>query len=202
MKKRYALVKFQPFTNALYTYSCDESVKKGNVVSVETSGYPFLQEALVAKIRYLHPWELPVDIEKIKPIIAIVHQTPDNTKFCEDLNKRYSFTPNVDIEKNWIEEKNAYEGQIEGCPFLTMFKHISKPASITIFSNKKHCILEIDVGDLLSENFLCVETYCSSRQELNYDVNVLKTKIQDYFDNKLSIDELEKICYSPNDRPE
>lgn len=138
MKERYALVKFRPFSKLLYTYSCKKDVKKGNVVLVNTAGTNRLQEALVAKIRYLHPWELPVEKECIKPIIAIKHVSVDNTMFCEKLDIRYAFTSDINVEKKWMVDDFFYDGEVEGFSFSVRYRYIKKNcvAYIDVFSKK------------------------------------------------------------------
>lgn len=202
MKERYALVKFRPFLKHLYTYACDNQVKKGYVVTVDTSDSNIKQEVLVAKIKYIKDSKLPVPKNRIRKILSIVSKNHDNTKFCENRKKRYLFTPNPEIEKNWIKTKSTYKYSMYDVPFRYALRHVKNIAHMGVFFSKKSWIIELEVGNFSQENFFCKEIICSSIYEFNYVINRIKTEIQKYIAGEISIDMLEQICIAPNDRPE
>lgn len=203
MKERYAFVKFRPYSTE-YVYKCDKSIKKGHIVLVPVSGYTELQEVIVSKIRYLEDKELPVSKDRIKLVSSILKVKDKDGKFNENLNKRYAFKEDKQVNKNWKKEKRDIDFDMEGLPYRYTITHILDiNTKFTIFSKGKSAIIECDIGDDKGNIWISEEVVCSSKQELKYVLYRLKTTIDNYIVNDdWDFLYLRKFLAYPNDRSE
>lgn len=174
MKKRYALVKFRPYTYE-YTYSCDKSVKKGNIVLVPVSGYNELQKVIVSKIRYLEDDELPVSIGEIKAVSRIVSRTDVNNEFYENLDELYAFEKDEKVEKTWVKKRFEKYQFLNELPYK--YSLLNGRSKLHLFADGKNFIIECRATDPGLNFFSTAKIKCSSRQERDYVLNNLKIAI-------------------------
>ncbi len=174
MKKRYALVKFRPYTYE-YTYSCDKSVKKGNIVLVPVSGYNELQKVIVSKIRYLEDDKLPVSIEKIKTVSRVVSQTDIKKEFYENLDELYAFEKDEKAEKNWIKKRIEKYQSLNELPYK--YTLLNGKSKLHLFGGAKNFVVECCATYPGFNFFSTAKIKCSSRQERDYVLNNLKIAI-------------------------
>lgn len=203
MKERYALVKFRPYSME-YTYKCDKTVKRGNIVLVPTAGYPEPQEVIVSKIKYLEDNELPVSKDRIKTVLSIVSKKDKDGKFNENLNKRYAFKEDKQANKNWIKENYSLDCDMDGLPYkYTLVHKIDNTVILTIFSYGKNSIIECDIGDVKTDFWISEQISCSSKPELKYVLHKLKTTLNNYIVNDdWDMLYIRKFLLYPNDRSE
>lgn len=202
MKERYALVKFRPKTMP-YTYKCDENVKKGNIVLVPVSGYPEPKEVIVYKIKYLKDSHLPVSKDKIKSVLSVVSESDVENKFTENLNIRYYFEKDGQVDNNWVESREDSGFDVEGLPYKKTFTHKNGKAVLSLFSKGKFSIILCDIGNI-NDFYDCEEISCSSKQEMKYVLNRLKIAVNNFLTDKEKYNEeyLLNIFKYPNDRNE
>lgn len=175
MKERYALVKFAPYTYE-YTYKCDKNVKKGNIVRVPVAGYKKLQEVIVSKIKYLSDDELPVAKDKIKTVASVASEKDDDNRFYENLDEKYAFEKDVNVEKLWKKEKKSeiiYD-DLEGMTYKYTLTSKKDDSQLSLFSDGEKFIIVgcIDRWDI--DYAHKIEIKCRSKQETEYYLNKVK----------------------------
>lgn len=181
MKERYALVKFRPYGYE-YTYKCDKSVKKGNIVLVPGSGDDERNEVIVSKIKYLCDDELPVSKDRIKSVSSIVSEKDDQNQFYENLDERYAFKQDDKIEKYWV-KKRKYDIKCEFEEMSHKYTLINKldDARLSVFSDGEKFMIHCHIGSEGYDFALKEDIKCFYKQEVDYILNELKIAINNYY---------------------
>ena len=201
---KYALVEFYE-GGQLYTYSCSDEVKKGNVVEVTVDGYLLPQLVIVKKVVDKIPKSTPKTV-KIKRLGKVISQTPKNTVF--DIRGMYSFMPDYNLKQVWKKTKCCVDEMYEISAYLSMhFVKDNIRASFDVFKNKnsRNGIIEVNFDDwdpntdFEEGNFMADELHFSSKYQMNYMLFRIKKAIYDYSLGKISYDEAADICSDPDD---
>ena len=201
---KYALVEFC-MGGQLYTYSCDDRVKKGSVVKVPVEGYPTAKLVVVKRTTRNIPKTTPAGI-KIKSIETVVSDTIKHTVF--DIPYIYSFSIEPQVVNAWNKSKCVVKGIYNTKAYFRMdFQHKDIEAFFGVFrfpKNKNRGVLEVYFCPSTSQKntngeFLLNELYFSCKHEMQYILYRIKKAVYDYSIGKLTWGEAVSICSDPND---
>ena len=142
-RQKYALVKFKPFGKE-YTYSCDDNVKKGNVVLVGV-GDSETKKAIVTDVCYFAEGALPCEKERIRNVIEIVSQEDETGEFFEDLNKRFALEEPRLMNALWARAED-YDEYAEQLPLYGDIEH-RIGGRITVFKTPTHFVICYAIRD-------------------------------------------------------
>lgn len=182
LKERYALVKFAPYT-CEYTFKCDKNVKKGNIVRVLVHGYKKPQEVIVSKIKYLSDDELPVSKDRIKSVLSVVCEKDENNRFYENLDEKYAFKKDTNVEKLWKKEKRreVYCDDLDDMMYKYTLTSKKNDAKLSLFSDGSKFVIVgyVDRWDI--DYVHKIKTKCWSIQEAEYILNKIKVAVYNYY---------------------
>ena len=143
-RQKYAFVKFKPFGKE-YTYSCEDDVKKGNVVLVDVGDHGEQKRAIVTDVSYFAEGALPCDKERIRPILEVVSEEDEKKEFFEDLNKRFELEEPRLMNALWARAED-YDEYPEQLPLYGDIEH-RIGGRITVFRAPTHFVVRYSIRD-------------------------------------------------------